>query len=211
MSSDFVRYSPDIETFDPKLSEYMTRIIEFWEKKVRESPVTEGSGRAVRGAHAKTLGVVRAEVEMLGTAPAPYAQGIYAQPGRHDALIRDQGMAGEAVSVRDRRASARPAPGHLGISELREGRRAGLQPVARDVRSPAAGRDHGCAPRLHGFSQNAPDPESPAAGRARRRRRCAGLAGERRGLMAGLDYDLVIIGSGFGGSGPPGPAAGPRR
>ena len=88
MSSDFVRYSPDIETFDPKLSEYMTRIIEFWEKKVRDSPVTEGSGRAVRGAHAKTLGVVRAEVEMLGNAPGPYAQGIYAKAGLHDALIR---------------------------------------------------------------------------------------------------------------------------
>ena len=28
MSSDFVRYSPEIETFDPKLSEYMTRIID---------------------------------------------------------------------------------------------------------------------------------------------------------------------------------------
>lgn len=88
MSPDFVRYSPEVEAFDPKLSEYMTRIIDFWEKKVRESPVTEGSGRAARGAHAKTLGVVRAEVEMTGNVPAPYAQGIYATPGRHDALIR---------------------------------------------------------------------------------------------------------------------------
>ena len=88
MSADFVRYSPDIETFDPKLSEYMARIIEFGEKKVAGSPVTEGSGRAVRGAHAKTLGVLRAEVEMTGNAPAPYRQGIYATPGRHDALIR---------------------------------------------------------------------------------------------------------------------------
>jgi hypothetical protein len=88
MSSDFVRYSPDIETFDPKLSEYMTRIIAFWETKVRESPTREGTGRAVRGAHAKTIGVVRADVEILSDAPAPYAQGIYAKPGRHDALIR---------------------------------------------------------------------------------------------------------------------------
>ena len=88
MSPDFVRYSPEIETFDPKLSEYMTRIIDFWETLVRESPTREGSGRAVRGAHAKTIGVVRAEVEILGDAPAPYAQGIYAKPGRHDALIR---------------------------------------------------------------------------------------------------------------------------
>src|SRR6185312_14283628 len=88
MSSDFVRYSPEIETFDPKLSEYMTRIIDFWEALVRESPTREGSGRAVRGAHAKTIGVVRAEVEILGDAPAPYPQGIYAKPGRHDALVR---------------------------------------------------------------------------------------------------------------------------
>jgi len=86
--SDFVRYSPEIETFDPKLSEYMTRIIDFWETKVRESPTREGSGRAVRGAHAKTIGVTRAEVEILGDAPPPYAQGIYATAGRHDALIR---------------------------------------------------------------------------------------------------------------------------
>ena len=88
MSSDFVRYSPDIETFDPKLSEYMTRIIEFWETKVRESPTREGSGRAVRGAHAKTIGVVRAEVQILSEVPSGYAQGIYAEPGRHDALVR---------------------------------------------------------------------------------------------------------------------------
>jgi hypothetical protein len=88
MPADFVRYSSEIETFDPELSEYMTRIIAFWENKVRESPTTEGTGRAVRGAHAKTIGVARAEVEILADVPAPYAQGIYAKPGRHDALIR---------------------------------------------------------------------------------------------------------------------------
>jgi hypothetical protein len=88
MSPNFVRYSPEIETFDPKLSDYMTQIIEFWDKKVRASQETEGSERALRGAHAKTLGVVRAEVELTGDAPAPYGQGIYATPGRHDALIR---------------------------------------------------------------------------------------------------------------------------
>jgi hypothetical protein len=88
MSSDFVRYSPEIETFDPQLSEYMTRIIDFWETKVRESPKTEGTGRAVRGAHAKTIGVVRAELTILDDVPPPYAQGIYTRPGRHDAVVR---------------------------------------------------------------------------------------------------------------------------
>ena len=88
MSSDFVRMSPEIETIDPNIEELMAQIIDFWEKKGRESPTTEGTGRAVRGAHAKTLGVVKADVEILGDVPAPYAQGIYAKPGRHGALIR---------------------------------------------------------------------------------------------------------------------------
>jgi hypothetical protein len=66
----------------------MAQIIAFWERLVGESPKTEGTGRAVRGAHAKTLGVVKAEVEILDGAPEPYAQGMYGKPGRHDALIR---------------------------------------------------------------------------------------------------------------------------
>src|ERR1044072_1162769 len=88
MSPEFVRYTPEIETFDPALDELLPQIIEFWERKGRESPQTEGTGRAVRGAHAKSLGVVRAEVEILRDAPTAYAQGIYAEAGRHDALIR---------------------------------------------------------------------------------------------------------------------------
>jgi hypothetical protein len=88
MSPDFVRYTPEIETIDPNLEELMAQIIDFWEKTVSESPTREGTGRAVRGAHAKTLGVVKAEVEILDDVAVPYAQGIYAKPGRHDALIR---------------------------------------------------------------------------------------------------------------------------
>ena len=47
MSPDFVHYSPQVETIDPHLDELLPRIIEFWEKAVRESPTREGSGRAV--------------------------------------------------------------------------------------------------------------------------------------------------------------------
>ena len=88
MRTDFVRYTPEIETIDPNLDELMAQIIEFWENRVNESPTTEGTGRAVRGAHAKTFGVARAEVEVLRDVPEPYAQGVYAKPGRHGALIR---------------------------------------------------------------------------------------------------------------------------
>src|SRR5262249_61919896 len=88
MPLDFVRYTPEMETIDPNLDRLLEQIIAFWEKKVRESPVVEGGGRAVRGAHAKTFGVVKAEVQILRNAPPAYAQGIYAKPGQHRALIR---------------------------------------------------------------------------------------------------------------------------
>src|SRR5262245_39922587 len=88
MPLDFVRYSPEMERLDPDLDRLLEQIVGFWEKKVRESPVVEGGGRAVRGAHAKTFGVVKAEVQILRNVPPPYAQGIYARPGRHGALIR---------------------------------------------------------------------------------------------------------------------------
>src|SRR5499427_6114960 len=88
MTMDFVRYAREMETLDPDLDQLLEQIVGFWEKKVRESPVVEGGGRAVRGAHAKTYGVVKAEVQFLRNVPPAYAQGIYAKPGRHGALIR---------------------------------------------------------------------------------------------------------------------------
>lgn len=88
MPLDFVRYRPEMETLDPDLDRLMEQIVAFWEKKVRESPVVEGSGRAVRGAHAKTFGVVKAEVQILRNVSPAYAQGIYAKPGHHGTLIR---------------------------------------------------------------------------------------------------------------------------
>jgi hypothetical protein len=67
MPTEFVRYPPEIETFDPNLDQLMTKIIQFWETTVAESPTREGTGRAVRGAHAKRLGVVKAEASCSTT------------------------------------------------------------------------------------------------------------------------------------------------
>ena len=94
MAPDFVHYTPDLETFDPDLDETMEQVIDWWEKKVHASPKVEGTGRAQRGAHSKPLGVVKAEVDILEDVPAPYAQGIYATPGRHGALIRYSNASG---------------------------------------------------------------------------------------------------------------------
>jgi hypothetical protein len=94
MSTSFVRYAPDIEKIDPHFDELLDEIVAFWEKKGRESPVSEGTGRAVRGAHAKNFGVVEANVEFLDGLPAEYAQGIYRKPGQHAALIRFSSTSG---------------------------------------------------------------------------------------------------------------------
>ncbi|MFC5949012.1 catalase family protein [Pseudonocardia lutea] len=94
MSPEFVRYTPEIETIDPNIDVLLEQIINFWEKKGRESPRTEGTGRAVRGAHAKSFGLVKAEVEILADVPEAYAQGFYAEPGRHGALMRFSSTSG---------------------------------------------------------------------------------------------------------------------
>jgi hypothetical protein len=88
MSTQFVRYTPDIEAADPYFDENLQIVIGKIEEYIAGSATTEGTGRAVRDAHAKGYGVVKAEVEILGQVPAEYAQGIYAVPGKHGALIR---------------------------------------------------------------------------------------------------------------------------
>jgi hypothetical protein len=65
MSSDFVRYAPEIETIDPHIDELLAQIVQFVEKKGHESPRAEGARRAVRAAHAKSFGLVKAGVEIL--------------------------------------------------------------------------------------------------------------------------------------------------
>ncbi len=88
MSPSFVRYTPDIEAPDPGFDENLRIVIGRTERYVAQSITTEGTGRAVRDAHAKGYGLVRGEVEILGQLPAEYAQGIYARAGKHDALVR---------------------------------------------------------------------------------------------------------------------------
>src|SRR6266436_5432971 len=68
MPTPFIRYTPDIEATDPRFDETLQTVIAKTEQYIAAS--------------------VRAEVDILDRLPALYAQGIYAKPGRHDALIR---------------------------------------------------------------------------------------------------------------------------
>src|ERR1043165_2039608 len=104
MSPDFVRYSPEIETIDPNIDELLARIIEFWERLVRESPKTEGTGRAVRGAHAKTLGLGKAGGGILPQLLPAHA----GRPRRHAARRGGRGRPSSPFSRPRRRGALLP-------------------------------------------------------------------------------------------------------
>src|SRR5262249_37296006 len=84
---DFVRYSSGIEAPDANFNSALETVLEDLRKQVRTSPKLEG-GRAVRNAHAKGYGLAQGELEILGGLPPEYGQGIYAKPGRHEAIVR---------------------------------------------------------------------------------------------------------------------------
>jgi hypothetical protein len=86
--SEFVRYAPDIDSLSPNFGKDLETVIKGVEHYVSASVTAEGTGHAVRFAHAKAYGFVRGEMEILDGLPTAYAQGIYARPGLHDALIR---------------------------------------------------------------------------------------------------------------------------
>jgi hypothetical protein len=88
MSRDFVKYSPDIERADPDFEQSLQTVLENMKQNIKRSVEAEGIQRAVRDAHAKGYGLARGEVEILTGLPDPYAQGIYAKPGRHEAMVR---------------------------------------------------------------------------------------------------------------------------
>ncbi|MFI2761222.1 catalase family protein [Streptomyces echinatus] len=88
MATQFVRYTPDVEKDDPRFDQNLQTVIKKTESYIAESVGAGGTGRALRDAHAKGYGLVRGEVEILDGLPPEYAQGIYATPGTHDALIR---------------------------------------------------------------------------------------------------------------------------
>ena len=81
-----VRYSPDVETVAPDevatirdLSDTLHGILE---------TTFRDCGHAVRAVHAKSDGIIRGELEILPDLPSELAQGIFAKPGRHPAIIR---------------------------------------------------------------------------------------------------------------------------
>ena len=66
MAHTFIPYTPDVEVIEPDFDQNLQTVIEKTESYIAESVTAEGTGRAVRDAHAKGYGLVRGEVEILG-------------------------------------------------------------------------------------------------------------------------------------------------
>src|SRR5215475_10193887 len=88
VTQNFVRYSPDVEQKEPDFDRTLQTVLDNMKQHMRGSLQAEGIGRVVRDAHAKGYGLARGEFEILSGLPNEYAQGIYAKPGRHEAMVR---------------------------------------------------------------------------------------------------------------------------
>src|SRR5215510_15687477 len=88
MTQTFVRYSPAVEQNEPDFEQTLRQVLDDMKQHMHGSLKTEGIGLVVRNAHAKGYGLARGEGEILSGMPREYAQGIYARPGRHEAMVR---------------------------------------------------------------------------------------------------------------------------
>jgi hypothetical protein len=55
------------------------------------------SGHAIRSVHAKSHGVLKADLEILDGLPQPLAQGLFSKPGHHPAIIRLSSTPGDIL------------------------------------------------------------------------------------------------------------------
>jgi hypothetical protein len=83
-----IRYKDIPVTPESAYASDIAKIVNSVEQTVKASYEKEKQGRAVRFAHAKSYGIVRASVEIESGLAPEYAQGIYAIPATYEAVIR---------------------------------------------------------------------------------------------------------------------------
>ena len=83
-----IRYKDISQIPESTYAPEIAKIVNSVEQTIRSSYEKEKQGRAVRFAHAKSYGIVRASVEIESGLAPEYAQGIYAIPATYEAVIR---------------------------------------------------------------------------------------------------------------------------
>lgn len=86
MTATPISYDPALEREGPDEARIHEEMLVTFDKI--QSTTLKDYGHAVRGVHAKAHGLLTGHLEVLGGLPAPLAQGLFARPGRYDAVLR---------------------------------------------------------------------------------------------------------------------------
>ncbi|WP_374942321.1 catalase family protein [Sphingomonas sp.] len=81
-----VRYAPSVETVEPDEAETV-RDLEASFKEILDT-TSKDYGHAVRSVHAKAHGIAKGTLSVKGGLPPELAQGLFATPGEHEAILR---------------------------------------------------------------------------------------------------------------------------
>ena len=153
-----IRYSPDLETVAPDEDETIRKLEEQF--KLILDTTSHDYGHAVRGVHAKGHGLATGVLTVADGLPPELAQGLFAKPGRYDAVLRISTNPGDILD------DAIALPRGLALKVLGvEGRAA----------AGVGGRDHaglraGQRPRLCGEGRQAVPRQPDDAGQNHRSR-----------------------------------------
>jgi catalase len=95
MTSTPVRYTASVETIAPDEQETIAGL----EQQLRDILDTTSTdyGHAVRAVHAKGHGLARGSFSVPGGLPPELAQGLFARPGRYEAIVRLSTNAGDIL------------------------------------------------------------------------------------------------------------------
>ncbi len=88
MNKEYIKYSPDLEEIPENFEEYMSTINKDIQNYIQETKKLSNINHYTRDAHANGYAALRAEFEILGNLAPELAQGVYAQAGKHEAVIR---------------------------------------------------------------------------------------------------------------------------
>lgn len=88
MNKEYIQYKPELEEIPENFKEYMATINNDIQNYIKETKTLSHINHYTRDAHANGYAALKAEFEILSGLPSELAQGIYAQPGKHEAVIR---------------------------------------------------------------------------------------------------------------------------
>lgn len=95
LPSELQLYRDDLETIEPDEPETARALAE---TMVSIAYKTYGdSGHAIRSVHAKSHGILKADLEVLEGLPEPLAQGLFSKPGHHQAIVRLSSTPGDIL------------------------------------------------------------------------------------------------------------------